>query len=119
MTMPTFTDPEMVKLFEGAKDKKKQIAIFCDTQQMTEDEVRKALVAAGLDHRRLPRREKRKAPDPDASDTLPTEAVVPTADPLADIRNALAAMRDELTFHLARADEIRNMLASIRALCEE
>lgn len=55
-----FSNFEMVTMYNQAKDKRKQIEIFCHTEGKTEEEVRKILLENGVDPRKLPRERRKK-----------------------------------------------------------
>lgn len=55
-----FTASEMVGMYRDAKDKKEQIAIFCDTEGMKEEEIIKILLDNGIRGQQLPRKKRQK-----------------------------------------------------------
>lgn len=54
------TKNEILRDWEGAKDKKAQIQIFADLNQTSPEDIRDVLLEMGVDFRRLPRERKRE-----------------------------------------------------------
>lgn len=54
------TKSEILRDWEGAKDKKEQIQILADLNCCTPEEIKDVLIEMGVDHRRLPREKKRE-----------------------------------------------------------
>lgn len=61
------TDEEIKRDWLAAKDRKKQISVLAELNACTEEEVRKALLRAGVDFRSLPKKKTRRtAPNAEA-----------------------------------------------------
>lgn len=56
----TMSDNEILRNWEGAKDKKKQIQILAELNTTSPQTIRQILVKEGVDHRLLPRERKHK-----------------------------------------------------------
>lgn len=75
------TKQEILRNWEGAKDKKEQIKILADLNCTDTGTIQKILVEMGVDYRRLPR-EKKKATAPAAEKTeAPVKQNKPTVEP--------------------------------------
>lgn len=72
-----FSPPEMLTLYRQAKDRRKQITIFAETNCCTEDEIIEALKAAGLSFRELPRRKRKEAKETNQPPETETTNAVP------------------------------------------
>ena len=55
------TKNEILRDWEGAKDKKTQIQILADLNLCTPEEIKEVLIEMGVDYRRLPREREKKA----------------------------------------------------------
>lgn len=55
------TKNEILRDWEGAKDKKTQISILADLNLCTPEEIKEVLIEMGVDYRRLPREREKKA----------------------------------------------------------
>ena len=69
-----FQGVEMATMYNQAADKKKQIQIFCETECMTEEEIRQILMENGIDGRKLPK--EKKLPVPEETAERPVEDAV-------------------------------------------
>lgn len=71
------TKNEILRDWEGAKDKKAQIQILADLNQTSQEEIKNILIEMGVDYRRLPReREKKNEKAAEAPKAQPKEGTI-------------------------------------------
>lgn len=124
-----FTASEMVGMYRDAKDKKAQIAIFCDTEGMKEEEIIKILMDNGISGKQIPRKKRKKLlPVPEEKAERPVEdAVMEAAEPEEE-ENAIdqeesteeVQPREKVEdFQQMLLDYIRELKADREAMLEE
>lgn len=125
----TMTNEEIVRNFNQAKNRAMQVQILADLNATTPDEIKRILLAGGIDHRKLPRGPRKavtsipKNSETKISKTQKTEqmkistavetATVPTEDSLSI--SAIGKELEQVEIQIAdRIDELNMRIASAR-----
>ena len=97
------TNADIVRDYQAAADKKKQVQILADLNQVKPEEIVEILKAGGVDHRSLPRA--KKAPKEEPIETVPSEEIAEIAEVV--IRPKVKPR------HLHRAERMMALFAAI------
>ena len=81
-----YTDDDILCSYRDAKDKRSQLKILAEMNLCTTDDIREALMRAGMDGRSLPRKSKKQTAQNNKPENKPEEVTITTNDEVGEVQ---------------------------------